>query len=216
MNIRLDYSQYGLEQLIGAIKTRAEKLGSTLHAEDALTRAKRAETESAARIQRQQLLEQNGVAAALQERDRLIQSLHERVAEFTKQVPRLGTQYGCDGSYICTLRTTAASINFYLIPGPPATKARIVLREWNVSFSVPPARQGIFLKNPEPLNERELYFDYQGSRGGWCWRNEDGGTFLTTPELADHILKLMIDLHDRVEKKRMSARDDPWAEEDDD
>jgi len=47
-------------------------------------------------------------------------------------------------------------------------------------------------------------------------RNEDGGTFLTTPELADHILKLMIDLHDRVEKKRMSARDDPWAEEDDD
>jgi len=26
----------------------------------------------------------------------------------------------------------------------------------------------------------------------------------------------MIDLHDRVEKKRMSARDDPWAEEDDD
>ena len=77
-------------------------------------------------------------------------------------------------------------------------------------------RQGIFLKNLEPLNEREFYFDYQGSRGGWCWRNEDGGTFLTTPELADHILKLMIDLHDRVEKKRMSARDDPWAEEDDD
>ena len=119
-------------------------------------------------------------------------------------------------SHICTLRTTAASINFYLYPGPPATKARIVLREWNVLFSVPPARQGIFLKNPEPLNEREFYFDYQGSRGGWCWRNEDGGTFLTTPELADHILKLMIDLHDRVEKKRMSARDDPWAEEDDD
>jgi len=186
-----------------------------LHAEDALTRAKRADTESAARIQRQQLLEQNGVAAALQERDRLIQSLHERVAEFTKQVPRLGTQYGCDGSHICTLRTTAASINFTYIPVllPPRLGLFCVS---GMCCSVSRLRQGIFLKNLEPLNEREFYFDYQGSRGGWCWRNEDGGTFLTTPELADHILKLMIDLHDRVEKKRMSARDDPWAEEDDD
>src|SRR6266850_1642881 len=52
MNIRLDYSQYGLDQLIGAIKVRVQKLGGTLRKEDALRPAKRAEADSTARPER--------------------------------------------------------------------------------------------------------------------------------------------------------------------
>ena len=33
-DIRRDYSQYGFDQLIGAIKTRVEKLGGTLRKEE--------------------------------------------------------------------------------------------------------------------------------------------------------------------------------------
>ena len=71
MNIRLDYSLYGLDQLIGAIKTRVQKLGGLLHKEDAVTRARRAEAESAARDHRGLVMSQYGTAAAQQSETRL-------------------------------------------------------------------------------------------------------------------------------------------------
>jgi hypothetical protein len=71
-NIRLDFSLYGLDQLLGAIKTRVQKLGGTLRKEDVITRAKRAETDMAARAQRELMLTQQGATAAQQERETLL------------------------------------------------------------------------------------------------------------------------------------------------
>jgi hypothetical protein len=212
MNIRLDFSMYGEVELIGAIKTRAEKIGSKLRTEDSLTRAKRTEAATTARIQRDLILVQNGVAAAQQERDILIETLGKRVSALTQQVPTLGTRIGYGGDHVCTLVTSMASINFYLHLGTPADKSRIVLREWDVVFSVPPARQGIFLKDPQELSVREFYFDYQASRGGWCWHNENRDKLLTTGELSEHILKMLMELHDRVHTEAMNPDREQWWE----
>src|SRR6266478_4996773 len=54
--IRLSFEQYGLEQLVGAVKVRAEKLGSVIKLESVVDRAKRFEAESRARADRLQLL----------------------------------------------------------------------------------------------------------------------------------------------------------------
>ena len=112
-----------------------------------------------------------------------------------------------------TMVTSRASINFYLDISTPASKSRIVLREWSVVFRLTPDRPGVFLKDPEPVAEHEVYFDYQSSRGGWCWRDEGSRRFLTTAELADHILKLMIDLHEDIERKKSDPDYDAWEDE---
>jgi hypothetical protein len=212
-NIRLDFSLYGFDQLIGAIKVRLEKLGGKLRKEDALTRAKRAEADIAARTQRDLILAQQGASSAQQERDALIRLLQEHVATLNREAPRIGIKLGCDSGHMCTMATSAASLNFYLHVNAPS-KSRLIVREWSVVFRVPPEPQGVFLRNPTPVAEHEVQFDYQASRGGWCWRLEDK-TLLTTSELADHILKLMIDLHERIEKKRSNPDYDPLEDSDD-
>jgi hypothetical protein len=215
MNIRLDYSQYGLDQLIGAIKVRAEKRGSILRTEDALTPAKRAQTESAARASRELILTQQGSSAVQQERGTLVGLLQDQVALINEETPQLALSFGCGSDHVCVMATSAASINFYLYPTTPVTKSRIVLQEWRVIFSVPPKPQGMFLKRPTPIDKHEFYFDYQASRGGWCWHSEDDGALLTTAELADHIIKIMIELHERLEKERSDPDHDPWEDDDD-
>jgi len=211
-NIRLDFSLYGFDQLVGAIKIRVERLGARLSKEDALTRAKRVEADSVARADREIILAQQGASAAQQERDTLIRLLQDQVTLLTRDVPRIGIRFGCGGDHICTMATSAASINFYLHLNAPS-KSRLILREWSVVFRVPPERQGVFLKDPSPVAEHEFRFDYQVSRGGWCWRAEDN-TLLTTAELAEHILKLIINLHERIEKKKTSPDYDPFEDED--
>jgi len=73
----------------------------------------------------------------------------------------------------------------------------------------------MFLKEPTPVAEHEFLFDYQTSREGWCWRAEEEKSLLATAELADHILKLMINLHERIDKRRSNPDYDPLGDSDD-
>lgn len=59
--IRLSFQQYGLDQLLGAIKVRAQKLGSRVRSETTVDRAKRFEAESRARADREELRVTKGV-----------------------------------------------------------------------------------------------------------------------------------------------------------
>jgi len=54
--IRLSLPDYGIEQAVGAIKARAQELGSRFHKEDAVKRAKRLERQVATRAERKRLL----------------------------------------------------------------------------------------------------------------------------------------------------------------
>jgi hypothetical protein len=195
--IRLNFSQYGFEQLLGAIKTRAQKQGSALRSETAVTRAARLHQDSTARAQRTMLLEQKGHEGALKEHAAIRQYLQNKILELRQTVPGLSIEYGCDANS-CVLRTTQVSINFNLHIGQPAPKSSIVLREWCVQIGIPP-KVGMYFRQPEPVGEYQFYIDYQ-TGVGWCWHEGSSAIFLTSEAMGEHILKLLMDLHERLER----------------
>jgi hypothetical protein len=160
--IRLNYSQYGFDQLIGAIKLRAEKLGSTIRLETALNRARRLEQDSRARADRDRLLTSEGWSAAQKEYVRLKATLDQKIEELNGKVTTLKIERGFDG-HAYTLRTQQMSVNFYLYPTQPATESRIVVREWNGRLILPQDGACMYPSGYEPLTleKREFYFDYQ-------------------------------------------------------
>jgi len=79
--IRLSFQQYGLDQLLGAIKVRAQKLGSLVRSETTVDRAKRFEAESRARADREDLLRNEGSTALRQDWERLVKGISTKISE---------------------------------------------------------------------------------------------------------------------------------------
>jgi hypothetical protein len=206
--IRLNLAAYGLEQLLGAIKIRAEKLGSILKSQTALDRAKRLDQESLTRAERDRLLSEKGMTAAQQEHKDLQQLLDSKIQQINEHLKSVKVEQGSDG-YEYLLRTQLVSVNFYLYPTYPATESRIVLQEFNGPLVLPKDRgHQMFITGEEPQSilKREFHFDYQPAYG-WCWKQPGTAKeFLTTSGLAEHVLKVLLDLHDRFEKGKVPRR----------
>jgi hypothetical protein len=161
--IRLNFAAYGLEQLLGAIRIRAEKLGSILRSQSALDRAKRLGQESLARAERDRLLSEKGMAAAQQEHKDLQQLLDSKIQQMNEHVKSVKVEQGSDGhEYL--LRTQLVSVNFYLYRTSPATESRIVLQEFNGPLILPKDRgHQMFIsgEEPQPVSRKEfgsMYF----------------------------------------------------------
>lgn len=205
--IRLSYSQYGFDQLIGAIKLRAEKLGSRIRLETALDRAKRLEKDSLARAERDRLLTVDGWSATQKEYMSLRADLDRKSEEVNRELTTLKVERGFDGRAY-TIRTQHMSVNLYLYQSQPATESRIVVQEWNGRLILP--QDGLCMYSPgyEPQNlgKKEFYFDYQAAYG-WCWRKHPSTTeFQTSAQLAEHITKQLLILHDRYGKGEIRRR----------
>ncbi|MGD0923405.1 MAG: hypothetical protein ABSA70_16825 [Terriglobia bacterium] len=206
--IRLNFAAYGLEQLFGAIKIRAEKLGSILKSQTALDRAKGLDQESLTRAERDRLLSEKGMTAAQQEHQDLQQLLDSKIQQINEHVSSVKVEQGSDG-HVYLLRTQLVSVNFYLYPTYPATECRIVLQEFNGPLILPKDRgHQMFIPGEEPqsVSKKDFHFDYQPAYG-WCWKEPGTATgFLTTSGLAEHVLKVLLDLHDRFEKGKVPRR----------
>ncbi|MBI4444310.1 MAG: hypothetical protein HY645_00255 [Acidobacteria bacterium] len=206
--IRLNFAAYGLEQLLGAIKMRAQKLGSTLKKETAFDRAKRLDQESRARAERQRLLSEKGATAVRQEHQELQRLLDSKIQETSQNLASVKLEQGSDGhEYL--LRTQHVSVNFYLYITSPVTDSRIVLQEFNGPLILPKDRgRRMFVPGEEPqvISKKEFHFDYQPSLG-WCWKQPGtADDFLTTFQLAEYVLKILLELHDRFENGKIPQR----------
>lgn len=206
--IRLNFPAYGLEQLLGAVKIRAEKLGSTLKSHTALDRAKRLDQASIARAERDRLLTEKGMSAVQEEHKDLQRLVETKIQEINDHLASVKVEQGSDGhEYV--LGTQLVSVNFYLYPTNPATKSRIVLQEFNGRLILPQDRAWYRYSSgegPQSVSTKEFYFDYQAPYG-WCWI-QPGTTkrFLTTSELAEYIINSLLELHDRFENGKVPRR----------
>ncbi len=206
--IRLDFAAYGLEQLVGAIKIRTEKLGSILKRQTALDRAKRLDQESLTRAERDRLLSEKGMTAARQEHQDLQRLLDSKIQQMNEHLTSVKVEQGSDGhEYL--LRTQLVSVNFYLYSTSPATQSRIVLQEFNGPLILPKDRghRGFVIgEEPQSISTKKFHFDYQ-PECGWCWKPPGTAEgFLTTSGLAEHILNVLLELHDRFEKGKVPRR----------
>ena len=69
----------------------------------------------------------------------------------------------------------------------------------------------LIIAHPQGLRKvhtsEEFHFDYQPAYG-WCWKQPGTAReFLTTSGLAEHVLKVLLDLHDRFERGKVPRRD---------
>jgi hypothetical protein len=133
--IRLSFQQYGLDQLLGAIKVRAQKLGSRVRSETTVDRAKRFEAESRARADREELLRNEGSAAVRQEWDRLVKAISAKITETNNHLSyKIHFAIGRDEF---AARVRNISLTFCLELVYPTTESRINVAEWGGQFFLP-------------------------------------------------------------------------------
>jgi hypothetical protein len=197
--IRLDFAEYGLEQLLGAIKMRAEKLGSIAKTETALDRAMRLQKDSEARTKRERLLSEEGMNAFRQEYQRLFQVLDTKLQEVNKTVSTLHVQFGSsDPEFV--LRTDHVSVNLYPAMAYSPAERQIELKQWKGGLILPEQRSThYYRRKPKIIGEILYYFDWQPAYE-WCWyTRQSSDRFISTEEFAEQAIRILLDLQDRFE-----------------
>lgn len=199
--IRLNFADYSLEQLLGAIKIRAEKLGSSLKTETALDRAKRLEQESQARKERDRILAEEGMEAAQKEFNELLQILDRKIQDIAAESSSLNIKIGHD-AHGCLLRTEHISVGLFL--KGLVKQSWIVLQEFDRPLILyDPGRRMFPGDEPQVLSTNEFPFDCQPGIG-WCWKHPSiDMEYLTTSELAEHATKTLLELQDRFERGKI-------------
>lgn len=197
--IRLSFQQYGLEQLLGAIKLRAEKLGSAPHVETAIDRAKRLQNDSDLRAERQRRLDQDGREAVDREYGAIAAAAVRKINESRQHLSdgKVEAAVGRDG--VLTMRAQNVSVSTYLYITYPVTDTRMIVQLWKGRLMLP-TESGFYRREPKVVRESKFFFDYQ-SANGWCWH--PGGRsseILTSEELAEHLVIELFNLQDRFGK----------------
>lgn len=207
--IRLNLGEYGIDQLLGAIKMRAQKLGSVAKVETALDRAKRLEQDSAMRAERTRLISEQGATAFRQESQRLWQVLTKMI-ESLNEVVTTKIRHGFTNDEF-VLRATNVSVNLYLVGYQLAEERHILLTEW-LGGLIPPQDRGRLSpsRQPKTISKSEYYFDWQ-SAFGWCWHiGRYSNRFITTDEFAEQAIKNLLDLQERFERKEIRWGNNDW------
>jgi len=132
--IRLSFQQYGLEELIGAVKFRAQKLGSIVKSETAVDRAKRFEDESRARADRQERLNSQSSNSMREQWESVIALLSAKISETNKHLSDQ-IAFG-SGPYGFVLRTKRVSLGLCADPAFPTEDSRIIVNEWTGALAL--------------------------------------------------------------------------------
>jgi len=195
--IRFSFQQYPLEQLLGAIKRRAQKLGGKVREETPVDLAKRVERERQSRYERERRLVNEGFAAVHAEYQSVADAVRQQVQEMNQHLSA-PIEVGGDQRSL-TLRSSRVSINAFLDPAQPVSDSRIVVQEWRGRLRFP--SEGMYPVEPQRLAKKDYHFDCQAAYG-WCWRDAALKSYLNSAQLAECIVKNLLRLHERLEKER--------------
>ena len=209
-NVRLSLPAYGLDQVVGAIKVRAQGVGSVFRREDAVERAKRLEQRTAARAAREQLLHSDaGVKAAQEAVHALYVEVDRLVAGIREQSPKLSVDVGIQNPR-CVITTGAASVTLYWHQRYANTlnDSGLAVREFAGRVALP-GREGTVIEEPRELSEALYVFDVTPDLGS-CWRSQEGDRHLTSVELADHCVSLLLKLTELVDAGDVERPMRPW------
>jgi hypothetical protein len=202
--IRLRFQEYGFEELIAAVKIRAQKLGSIVRSETALDRAKRFEDASRARADREKLLNSEGSQAMRQQWDSFIASLSAKTSEANQNLS-FKIVFG-NGPYGHVVRAKNVSLSLTADPAHPTTNSRIIVQEWKGALNL--TTDGSFspFRQPKRIAENSFYFDYQPAYG-WCWHSAASTDYYNAAGLAEEVLMRLLNLQDRFERGEIKWSD---------
>lgn len=201
--IRLSLPDYGIEQAIGAIKARAQELGSRFHKEDAIERAKRLERQVAARAERKRLLgSTEGVEAAQKEAREIHAVIVQLADEIKKSSSNLKLLVGSSpDSTVLTNGSVSVVIYFRLTYENTLENSFFVIREMNGRVLLPQEREHFMvLTEPKELSSHKFDPDIRSSKG-WCWCSQsDPKRYYSSEDMAEYCIQTFLNLIDRADK----------------
>lgn len=197
--IRYNYSEYGLEQLLGVVKSKLQELGARPRKADPLAKAARVAQEMDFRRRRQEMLESHeGVRAVRSEFESLGETLAERLEAIRTQNSQIAFRFGRNPQVI----TISSSVSMQATWIPPYANRVGPMQVLWTNFGVAlPDQMSLY---PEAAQKHrlaqwkvmpEVTGDYQ-----WVWApSTQPDLRLTTEELADFLLQEFLELF----RKRM-------------
>lgn len=209
-HIRLSYPMYGIDQLVGAIKVRAQTVGAQPHIEDAIQKAIRLEEESKRRQEREEALSgsQASLTPAQNEVSVVFDALDQRLAKLRSAVPSLKLEWRRD--QIAAFEVRSARIGMNIVPRWEFPANNSVLQAFKfvgpIKFS---NESGMYIPGPKHVGQDEFAPDFDQAYGGWCWKS--GGQLQTSAQVAEQIANQIVELHDRVDRGELKRTlEDFW------
>lgn len=201
-NIRLQLADYGIEQAVGAIKSRIESLGGQLQKEDPVDRAKLLQRELQARANRRRLLaSQEGVQEAGRQAEKVHGEIRGLVERIRTESAGLSIEAGSDDD-MTVVTTRRVSLVVHWRPSYTNTleHSLLLVREFNGRVLLPQQRgKFITFGEPELLAEHEFDPDLTVDQG-WCWRSRfTPECHFTSTEVAEFFMELFLKLVDRAD-----------------
>lgn len=196
VRIRLNFDEYGFEQVIGAIKNRAERAGARFQPIDATTRARLDADEAAFLTRRRNFFDSMEGA---KEQQRQVQAVFRHVETVSREIQ---SAFGHpietrSNDRQCVLRGhgVSVSVTSELQYMNRAEDGRLVLRE-HEGHVLAPGENGWYL-NGEPSTLGESTFKPEVAQD-FSWRWLDGEKALTSDQLADVVIQRMLGLLKRA------------------
>jgi hypothetical protein len=207
-HIRYAMQDYGVDQLVGAIKLRVQEQGGTISPPDAMSVAKQVQNE----------------AIYLQDRDRLMHdrawientvhaSLHETINKLVSLAEEANTKHGiriecCAHERECVLRSGFVSMLVRLkqpiynsVSSDPSGDCFLRVGELSGTVLLPQERRWV-MDRPQLLQEHRFRVDVAQDRS-LIWVKSGSEERIAPSQLADRIMRVFLDLVSRANQGKV-------------
>lgn len=202
--IWLDFKAYGIDEVVGALKHRAEQAGAELHVESASERLRRSAEEAKLRKTRSEVLEKEGYTAFNREARTVLLECEKTLRDAAADRDAAGIQFTGEQQTL-TIRSLHASVIIEKFWEGRVVESRIVFRSWSGKVGFPGELRAL----AEPVRERKakrFSFDYEPVAKSWRWHEDGDRETFSSADLAEHMIKLFLDI-DEQERQTRERRD---------
>jgi len=194
--IRLNFDQFGVDELIGAIRHRLGLLGAQARPNDPVAHARRVSDAAAFNCERQKIYDsEEGVGAATAEAERVIFEIAKLVARINRATPELEVRgTGMARAYVITNRRVSVQIAWHNMIANILRDAVLYVGDYVGLISDPVSGGFVF---PPPKELASIHFKPELDRAlGWCWR-QPSGSLVTSQEVAQQCIERFLKLVER-------------------
>jgi hypothetical protein len=211
-HVRFAFQQYGVDQLVGAIKLRIQEQGGKLLPPDAMTEAKRIASE----------------ATYLQDRERLMRdrawiesTVHQAIRETMQDLcliardanAQFGFEIVCGAKdRVCVMRSGSVSFGvnweqpiFNNVGRDSYGDCYLRATEFSGGINLPDER-GWFMEKPRKLKEHRFYVEVAHDRT-LVWIESGKKEHIHPSQLADRLMRLFLELISRANQGKVAKPD---------
>jgi hypothetical protein len=207
-HVRFSFDDYGLTQLVGAIKLRVQEQGGAIRRVDAMGKAEAVRREAEYLADRDRLMRDAGWIGELQESIRRAMDELGRLASEINASQRLDIVVGPGNFGLTIIRSGYVSmavgwqqpISNYVGDSNPY-ECHLWAAEHSGTLPLHGENRW-YVEQPKKMRQHTFKVDVARDRG-LMWRASGKNEYIQPSELADYIMRLFLDLVDRANKGKV-------------